>query len=293
MNKNNLANTAIASNVYLDKNSAQNFENSTKIDKAEIYKIGDYITETLNLYSFKNHINILDIGSGTGRTILNILDRFYQNNLKFIATCFDVSKYMLEQFEQTLKSKNYLKDMVVYSNHDANKGLADFNDYHLVFVVSVLQYLQNWREFIKELSGHLRPNGYLVIAELIGWYRLLDGTFDITYSKENRLSIDFWKEYFEVKFSNIKPVLSFLLKKQGFSLMHQHSFLWPNTICWSNVLSWLQHAPVSSLGSNMPSENRKTLKQIMHDFLKKRGIDIIRPFSISWGFKLRILQKRE
>lgn len=304
MNNTNLANTAIASNVYLDKISAQNFENSTKIDKTEIYKIGDYIAETLNLYSFKNHISILDIGSGTGRTILNILDRFHQNNLKFNATCFDVSEYMLEQFKRALKRKNYLKGMVTYSNHDANKGLDGYTNYHLVFIVSVLQYLQNWRKFIKELTGHICPNGHLVLAELIGWYRLLDGSFDKVYSKENQLSVDFWREYFckrekygswkpEIKFSNIKPVLSFLLKKEAFSLVQQHNFLWPNTICWSNVLSWLQHAPVSSLGSNMPSENRQTLNQIMYDFLQKRGIDINRPFSISWGFKLHILQKRK
>ena len=295
-------NEAIASNVFLDKHSAQSFENATKIDVKDFHRMADYIVGTLDLYHSNNIVNILDIGTGTGRTILNILDRLYQKNIDFHATCFDISEHMLNKFKEALSERNAITNFVDWLKHNADIGLDGFKKYDIVFIVSMLQYLRNWREFLDELIEHIAANGHLILAELIGWYRLLDGSFDSIPESTDQLYFDFWKEYFlrrekygtwrpEIKFSNIAPALSFLEKDRRLFLLKQQEFLWPNTIRWRDVLSWVQDGSVSSLGSNMPDGSRQILKKKMYDFLRQREICINTSFSIEWGFRLYFLRK--
>jgi SAM-dependent methyltransferase len=296
-------NKSVISNVYLDKIAAKNFEKSAYIRKKDFYRVADYIVSVLERENIAGRkIDVLDVGCGTGRTILNILERFRQSGVQFDADCFDSSESMLRIFKNNIKKYKYLNDKnVTYIKHDANEGLGDFSLYDLIFFVSVLQYFTDWRSFLSDLLDHTKTPGYIVIAELIGWYELLDGTFE-SEDYRGKFDFQFWKKYFkirkmyaawepEIKFSNVKPALNFLKKKCNLRIIEKQNFLWPNDISWKDVLLWIEKGPVSSLGSNLSKESRRALKNEMKEYLKNHDKRIREKFKIEWGFTTYILKK--
>jgi 2-polyprenyl-3-methyl-5-hydroxy-6-metoxy-1,4-benzoquinol methylase len=294
----------VATNVYKKKYRAIKFEKSTKIDKRNLELIGEFIYNELIDNFFKNHsdFRIIDTGTGTGRTILGILNFFHKKTIRFKADCFDVSNHMLNIFHNNIKNYIYLKNCINIIEHDANKGLDNFSNYDFALIVSVLQYLNNWRKYILDLKNHLNNESYIFVAELIGWYRLLDGVFDNQINNEkDKFHYRFWKEYFhqrnlygqwppEISFANQSKVYKFL-EKLGFLKISYKDFLWDTMISWKEVLSWIEIGPLSSLGSNIiEPKGRSHLKSIMKNYLNKNIIDINKKFEIKWGFRIYIFK---
>lgn len=295
----------IASNVYLEKESVINFENATRLDNEVLYKIGEFIHNTLTNLSIidKKEFVLLDTGTGTGRTVLNILQYFYDQDFRFRADCYDISIYMLRLFNHHLNEFEHFKNRIKLIEHDANKGLINFPKYDLALFVSVLHYFNNWRNYLDNLLLHLKSNSCIVIAELIGWYRLLDGVFD--YSPQNideEFHVKFWNKYFELRshygqwapeicFSYQKPVYEYLEKKHLINVSSK-DFLWNIEICWEDVLAWIRYGPVSSLGSNIIiPHGRELLMREMKNYLDSQDKNLTERFTISWGFKVLIYQK--
>lgn len=293
----------IASNIYAQQQSAKSFEKATQLDVEVLKKIGEFIYK----HSTKYHLRLLDTGTGTGRTILGILAYFNEHKIKIEADCYDVSPFMLEQFNDKLRLENYeYSSCINVILHDANKGLERFQQYDIALFVSVLHYFDDWRQYLGSLiANNLKKDGTIVIAELIGWYRWLDGQFDQKpKTEQEKNQVLFWEKYFsvrekygewktEISFSNLDLVYEFLLSK-GMSFEAEKEFLWEISISWNEILQWIQYAPVSSLGSNIKkTEDRKTLKGEMRDFLLEKKIDLNEIFKASWGFNIRIFKKHE
>lgn len=291
-------------NVFLKESAVSNFEKATLIPSSAFYDIADFIIESCNLNENIQY-KILDVGSGTGRTILNILNRFSDKGIKFSAICFDISQSMSKIFKSNLNKNPQLASSVYFLLHDANNGLPDYlfpNEYDITFIVSVLQYLDDWRWFLRQVHKKIALNGFLIQAELIGWYRLLDGTFDNTYS-ESEISVEFWQTYFkerkkfskwnpEIKFSYMMPVKEFCENELNMMPITERNFFWEVNFSWSDVLSWIATGPVSSLGSGLSDKEKANLRDKMYLFLLNKKVDLEKEFSVRWGFKVFIHQKR-
>jgi SAM-dependent methyltransferase len=288
----------ILSNIFLKRKVAKNFEKSTFIPKESFYKMADFLIDKLYLYSGYRY-RILDVGSGTGRTILNILTRLHRRGIVFEAYCFDISKEMAKIFIKNLNKKEYkgIRNSVIFKRLDAEDPdiflkLNCDSKFDIVFIISVLHYLKDWKRFLERLSSNI--NGYLIQAELLGWYRLLDGSFDVVM--DDKLSFEFWERYFierrkyspwepEIKFSNLKPVKKFL-ENLGFEFIVDVDILWESFITWRDVLNWIKLGVVSSLGSSLNDNDKVELFNTMKQFLKKQRVNLYKRFKISWGFNL-------
>lgn len=293
-------------NIFLKDSVVQNFEKATFIPKAEFYRMADFIIEACHL-DHQTTYNILDVGSGTGRTILNILSRFAHQKMKFSATCFDISLSMYQKFKEEMKTKRFSNHSVKFLIHDANNGIPDNlfpGRFDLIFIISVLHYLNDWRQFLHEVHRKMSRNAFLIQAELRGWYRLLDGSFD-DCQEQNGLSLEFWRKYFkerqsygswkpDIKFSEMIAVRIFCEKEFKMKLVAEREFLWKTTIRWADVLSWIEIGPVSSLGSNINSDaDRIKLRSIMAQFLSMKRVNQRKRFPVKWGFNVFIYQRRE
>ena len=71
------------SNVFSKKQAALKFEKSAYIPSGKFQEIADMIVKECDLKSDEK-VHILDVGSGTGRTILNILNRFFEKSIDFM-----------------------------------------------------------------------------------------------------------------------------------------------------------------------------------------------------------------
>lgn len=291
-------------NIFSKKQVALKFEKSTYIPPEKFHEIADFIIKKCGL-KCDNKLDILDVGSGTGRTILNILNRFYKRSINFKVTCFDKSPMMLRKFSENLDRFKSIKPFVNYFERDANLGLpAEFSNFNLVFIVSVLQYLDNWKDFLHQLHNRLSNDGYLIQAELIGWYQLLDGDFK-DEEKFDGLSVEFWRRYFQMRknygewepeicFSKMTPVKIFCEEDLKMIKTSENDILWDSEISWSEVLNWIKWGSVSSLGSGITNKNSlKKLELEMKSFLKTKTIDLEKYFSIQWGFNIFIFKKEK
>lgn len=291
-------------NIFLKKQVALKFEKSTYIPVGKFHEIADIIIKECSLKN-DDILDILDIGSGTGRTVLNILDRFYERSINFKATCFDKSPKMLGRLSANLAGFKSIKPYVNYFERDANLGLpAETTDFNLVFIVSVLQYLDNWKDFLQKLSRKLLKDGFLIQAELIGWYQLLDGDFK-DEEKFDPLSVEFWRRYFQVRknygewnpeicFSKMEPVKKFCEEDLKMIKISENDILWESKISWSDVLNWIKWGSVSSLGSGITKKDSlKKLELEMKSFLRAKSIDLEKNFSIEWGFNIFIFKKEK
>ncbi len=280
------------------------FEKSAYIPSGKFQEIADMIVKECDLKSDEK-VHILDVGSGTGRTILNILYRFFEKSIDFKAICFDKSPEMLSRFNANLDRFKSIKPHINYLERDANLELpAAFVGFDLIFIVSVLQYLDNWKNFLQQLYRRLSNDRYLIQAELIGWYQLLDGNFK-NEGKFDSLSVEFWRRYFQMRknygewepeicFSKMEPVKEFCKEDLKMNQIFDGDILWESKINWSDVLNWIKWGSLSSLGSGIKDEESlKRLELEMGSFLKKKSIDIEENFSIKWGFNIFIFRKEK
>ncbi len=143
-----------ASNVYLRADAASQFERASFIPREEFFKIADYVVEVCSLNAQRSY-RILDVGSGTGRMIINILSSLEAHGINYHAVCFDTSPHMLDKFRQNLEANNSPVAGLRLLEHGAKAGLPDeifLECFDLIFIVAVLHFLDDWRFFMREVS---------------------------------------------------------------------------------------------------------------------------------------------
>lgn len=296
----------ISENVFLQPEVARHFEAATRIPPQQLDSLGEFIADLASEKGAAGDLSLLDVGSGTGRTIIGMLPAFLRHGMRPNCLCFDASESMqrkfLENWEQSAKPGR-----VRFLLHSADDGLpleVKKDSIDILTIVSVLHYVRDWRSFLKRCHSALRPvTGLLVQAELIGWYGLLDGRLHEISASEAQASEDlsgqFWRHYFrrralhspwdpEIHFAKMEPVYRFCEDTLGLVLIAGRSFVWSATVDWSNILQWIEVGPVSSLASDLTAKARSQLARDMSDFLRDRHIDISVPFNVEWGFGISV-----
>ncbi len=125
-----------STNVYLDKVSVSNFESATHIPSNSFDEMALFLyEESFSKLPSKHNYSLLDTGTGTGRTLLYLLNYFHQQNIIVSADCFDVSGFMLTKFKKNLEKFNHLQKSINLIQHDADSGLDGFQKYDIALLV--------------------------------------------------------------------------------------------------------------------------------------------------------------
>jgi hypothetical protein len=104
---------------------------------------------------------------------------------------------------------------------------------------------------IDEVTECLRPGGLLVLAEVAGDLRNLDGQFDVS---SPILFTNFWRQYFTergrhaawpptISISDISQVLAYLYDTKRLMLFQDTIHLWRAQASRQNFCDWIASAP--------------------------------------------------
>ena len=106
----------------------------------------------------KKNIKVLDVGSGTGNLVTNLLT--FNKKFDFEITAVDLSKEMQDVMKKKLKSKN-----IKYHLNDVDSFLKENKkNYDLIMISSVLHHLPNYQETTQNLLKILNNNGIIFIT---------------------------------------------------------------------------------------------------------------------------------
>lgn len=116
------------------------------------YKLPNKIAQILHKVNFKNFVNTLDLGCGTG--LSGIVLREISQKL----TGVDISKKMLSQ----ASAKNIYDDL--YETDIIEFLKKDTNHYELIVAADVLPYIGNLEPLFLNIKSHLLDNGLFVFS---------------------------------------------------------------------------------------------------------------------------------
>lgn len=120
------------------------------------FKQGNYLIEEVNL---KNHLNVLDVGCGNGKTTFELLNK----NPNLIINAFDISETQIEVAKQSCKNNEYLNNINFYVM-DALE-LKDNEKYDLVFSNATLHWITNSKKMYTLLYDALKNGGRLAVHQ--------------------------------------------------------------------------------------------------------------------------------
>lgn len=283
-------------NVYLKEKAAKSFEQSAQIPHDSFVEIADYLYKYLEK---KDNISILDLGSGTGRTVINISERLekFTNNIQ--VDCVEVSQNMINEFKKkTFNIRNI--HMHKFDLNSSIKRMELFETYDLIIILSVLQYLNNWKLTLQDVEDKMNEDSIFVQGELSGWFQLLDGKF--SHCLREDIFHKFWRKYFnlraqysewnpEVKFSNMSKAYNYCIQHLKMCKIDKKNFSWQIEVSWKQILSWIAYGALSSLGSGLKLKDRLNLESAMKRYLENNDIDINDFFFIEWGIEFSIFKR--
>lgn len=284
-------------NIYLRRESVESFIKTIKYDPLALTNIAQCSSDYF-LSQGKRSIKILDIGIGTGAFTIPIVEHFErEQKLDYSLMCFDISGHMIQRFDDTLSRANVSQSKIRFFSHDAEDGLVntfDLKSFDLIITTFTLHYIDNWEGLLDDVADCLKEDGLLVQAEVAGDLRSVDGNFD---NDSPTLFQEFWKRYFaertkysewspEICISNLTSAYDYLRQKNDFKLYKEQSYLWEQSIRWSELCEWIVQAPLPSLGSGIGFVTRRYLAKVMEGWLQSNGISERRGIPLEWGLKV-------
>ncbi len=133
-----------------------------KFNKARI----QFIHETLtNKYPqlMQNTINMIDIGCGVGVLAESLLQNISWNN-STVLTGIDASPDVIIEAKRHSKENNL---NINYIHKTAEDVLVENpNTYDIVFIMDVIEHVDNLPEFLHTVSKLLKPNGLIFVSTL-------------------------------------------------------------------------------------------------------------------------------
>lgn len=148
-------------------------QNTDKEHKEELDNIAKSLIFLANL---KEHITVLDLGTGLGRMPFEISKK--KKNVKSIG--IDQDENCIKECLKKQEQEN-LKDCTEFIHADLDNGIPmPDNSVDVVFSRSVILHIKNKTELIKDIKRVLKPHGKVVIFELNmhiqnnNFYRYLD-----------------------------------------------------------------------------------------------------------------------
>jgi len=175
-----------------------------------------------------NHYNrAIDLGCGNGYFLLENKSHFGQ------ASGLDISALAIE--EATTRAKKSRLTHIGFQRQDLNLPLRhNLRKYDLVVSLSTIEYLINPHHFLKQVHGHLKPGGQLIIhtmnlAFLTRRLQLLTGRLP-TFN-----SVPGWQGGVLHNFT--WPSFKSLLEEHHFQILEERcSGLFPPTRLWAKNL---------------------------------------------------------
>jgi len=117
---------------------------------------GDFrYKKAIKLAKLKNNEKVLDAGGSKG-----ILLNYINKNIDY--TSIDYNKTINEHFTDYPIPKNYK-----HFNCDLTKGLPkelENKKFDVIFILDVLEYLENYKSFLIECKNHLTSNGRIIMT---------------------------------------------------------------------------------------------------------------------------------
>ena len=242
-------------------------------------------------------LRILDIGTGTGKFILPIIEFLEKESLiKCSLDCFDVEPEIVKALEKRLSEGELNEANVRYIRKNAEEGLLntyELQTFDLITTTFVLEEIDDLENFLDDAVDCLKKTGLIIQAEAIGDFRPLDNKCDAGSPPNFER---FWRKYFterakyspwspDISISDYSLVYEYLRKKNGFKLLKEESFLWEETARWIELCTWVEHAALSSLRKGISSLTRKYLARVMTNWLAAKGIREKPGLTLKWGIK--------
>jgi ubiquinone/menaquinone biosynthesis C-methylase UbiE len=146
--------------VYHDAEHSEYDDRHSEIIIGEVdwwNKIG--IKHIKNNFRGRNHLSLLDIGTGTGfviKTLTRHLDKKYQ------VFAYDLSQSMLHQAKKTVNDMNENQYNFICGDAEVLPFPDDFFD--VITINGVLHHLPNHRRCLQQVTRTLKSKGILIIA---------------------------------------------------------------------------------------------------------------------------------
>jgi len=182
-------------------------ERSEKYNNTPLWVSSELIKN--NLLKMIEHLdkrNIIDIGAGTGITLIDIVNHYNDVNL---AVALDISDKMLE---------NIKNDKIIKQCADAHYIPYNDNIFNLAIAKQSLHYMENIAQVFSEIYRILDNNGSVIIGQLMPY-----GNQDYDYWKKiinvrqplrkNYLTFQFVMELLLNNNFHIESVISFRVKE--------------------------------------------------------------------------------
>jgi SAM-dependent methyltransferase len=282
----------------MEMSSAQSsFVEIFKYDDKALAKIarevGDYFSRDR-----QRLLHILDVGTGTGRFILPIVEFLEREALiKCKLDCFDVSPEIVNALQEHLFKAKLNPANVRSRRKNAEDGLLDtyeMQTFDLITMTFVLEEIDDLENFLDDVADCMKKNGLIIQAEAIGDFRPLDNKCD---AGSLPIFERFWEKYFterakyqpwspDISISDYSLVYEYLRKKNGFKFYKEESFLWEETIKWGELCAWIEHAPLSSLRRGLSPLTREYLARVMANWLEANRIREKSNLTLKWGVKI-------
>jgi len=290
-------------NVYLTANAARRFASAIQYAPGQVSAGAQKIAKLLPLDS-RGHLDLLDIGAGTGAFTLPFAKSLLDLGLEFKVLALDISPQMLVGLASGLQLPQYrnLKNRFSLWEHDAEKGLSDrcsSGSVDIAVFTFVAHYLADLPRMLGEITRVIRKGGLLVQAEITGAMRYVDGTFDPAITAPEAHFRDFWTQYFAyrdkiapwestLRVTNIQPVLAALKEAETFHLESQFDVSWSSLLNYASFLEWINHGFLSSLGSGLTSQDRAELAVTMEKWCISNRISLDDKFDVPWGIRVYV-----
>jgi ubiquinone/menaquinone biosynthesis C-methylase UbiE len=291
-------------NVYQNVEAVESYVENIRYHEKELRSVADVTLGLMNLTGV-GPLRVLDIGIGDGAFTVPILDYLVrEKGIPAQLDCLDVSEYMINKLQARLSEPVSRGYPVRYEKKDAEEGLPyERNAYDLVIITFVLHYINDYPKLIDHVLQCLKAGGLFLQAEVIGDMEFVDGNFKNEASPGATGNFKhFWEHYFSQRsqFSVWDPAISVTNMSQVFEYCRRRSFhsccdskeyLWPQKVTWAQLCNWIESGTVSSLGSDLRPDVRKSLSEEMMQWLSNHGIDPQESVEMRWGIRAKWLER--
>lgn len=139
---------------HFDKmsHSTKNDHINDEASRAEL----EIFLKFLNIKDLSN-LKILEVGSGTGRYTIHLLDK----NAKVTAT--EISKESLNEIQKQAKKINKEQNLICV--HDPLEDPLFNNEFDVVFCVNLLHHVEDMQNVFKNMYKASKPGGIVAIIE--------------------------------------------------------------------------------------------------------------------------------
>jgi SAM-dependent methyltransferase len=238
----------------------------------------------------------LDAGTGTGRFLVPIAREFESRSIPAVLYGVDICEPMLTALQERWSPENGAVNLrCVRADLQKPLPLRDAS-VHVVFTVATFHILERWREALQNLVVLLPPNGFFVFIcennqlmhETEGFEK--DGDFPridaqlrcfMEFYHQQRVATGEPYEARELRYSDMFPALRYLvelgLAEQPLAFAPS-AFKWEKPHAYADILHCFRNRQMTTWGSDLSSGAREKIAEALEEWVRARGIDMVKEF---------------